>query len=241
MTPATLKILWQLARGGRGDTAEGRLTDFYAPQAASYDRFREGLLHGRQRLIDAIDPGPGARIADFGGGTARNLEFYGARLADFAQVDVVDLCPPLLAVAERRRTAHGWRNVALHHADVTRFEPVAPYHAITFSYSLSMIPEWRRALDHAIACLAPGGVIGVVDFYVSQARPQPGRRRHNACTRRFWPWWFRRDGVHLRADLLPTLDDRLELELLHEGRGRLPLTPFTVPHCVVVGRPCRSR
>ena len=35
---------------------------------------------------------------------------------------------------------------------------------VFFSYSLSMIPRWREALDLAVRCVAPGGRLHVVDF-----------------------------------------------------------------------------
>ena len=237
MPLSTVRTLWHMARGGRGADHEARLSDFYGPQAEGYDAFRERLLHGRAALIEALAPAPGSRIAEVGGGTARNLLFFGESLSTFANVDVIDLCRPLLDVAERRIAAQGWDNVRLHHADATRFRADEPYDVIYFSYSLSMIPDWWRALETAIGNLAPGGRIGVVDFYVSRRHPAAGRVRHGAWTRTAWPLWFRRDGVHLREDLLPYLEDRLALESCVEARGRLPYTPLRVPHCVVVGRP----
>lgn len=233
---ATVKVLWHLARGGRGTDHAERLDDFYDGQAEHYDGFRERFLHGRGDLIAALDLPAGAVVADFGGGTGRNLEFYGDRLRSFERIDLVDLCRPLLAVAEGRCRQHGWDNVHLHHADVTRFRPRIRYDAITFSYSLSMIPDWWQAIDQAIALLRPGGRLGVVDFHVSRQHPRAGGRRHGAWTRTVWPAWFRRDGVHLREDLLPYLQDHLVETVCEERRGRLPLTPFRVPHLVFVGR-----
>ena len=50
---------------------------------------------------------------------------------------------------------------------------------VTFSYSLTMIPNWFQALERAYAALKPGGMIGVVDFYISRKWPAPGMRRHS--------------------------------------------------------------
>ena len=55
---------------------------------------------------------------------------------------------------------------------------------VTFSYSLTMIPDWFLAVDHAWRLLRPGGTIGVVDFYVSRKHPDPGWRRHPWSTPR---------------------------------------------------------
>ena len=36
--------------------------------------------------------------------------------------------------------------------------------ACFFSYSLSMIPDWRGAIDRGWAAVAPGGSLHIVDF-----------------------------------------------------------------------------
>jgi S-adenosylmethionine-diacylgycerolhomoserine-N-methlytransferase len=44
------------------------------------------------------------------------------------------------------------------------FRQTAPFDACVFSYSLSMIPDWKKALNAASQCLSPGGRIHIVDF-----------------------------------------------------------------------------
>ena len=108
---------------------------------------------------------------------------------------------------------------------------------VTFSYSLTMIPDWYAALAQAVRLLRPGGRIGVADFYVSRKFPAPGGARHSLFTRHFWPLWFSRDNVFLSADHLPYLRDRFTSETVSEQRARLPFLPgFTVPYYVFVGR-----
>ena len=56
-----------------------------------------------------------------------------------------------------------------HAGDACTFDPVTllgepAFDRIILSYSLSMIPDWQGALDHAAGCLAPGGQLHVVDF-----------------------------------------------------------------------------
>ena len=52
--------------------------------------------------------------------------------------------------------------VTLRHGDATTLEGKAP--RILMSYSLSMVPDWRRALAVAIDTLEPGGILAIVDF-----------------------------------------------------------------------------
>ena len=233
---AEARVLWSLLRGQprRGSHAE-RLQAFYAPQATRYDRFREHLLHGRQALIEALDVPPGSRVVELGGGTGRNLLYFGGRLPGLAGVDLVDLCPAMLAEARRRTAA--WPNVRVVEADATSWRPAAAVDAVYFAYSLTMMPAWRAAIDNAIGMLRPGGRLGVVDFYVSRADPAPGLQRHGTLTRHFWRHWFGHDGVVLDPAHLDYLRLRLPDHALHEARGGVPYLPFLrAPHYRFIGR-----
>lgn len=228
-------ILWRLLRGQpRHGSLAQRLEGFYRPQAERYDAFRERLLHGRRELVESLDPAPGARLVELGGGTGRNLEFFGPRLAGFAEVTLVDLCPALLEQARRR--ARDWPNVRVVAADACTWRPREPVDCVYFSYALTMIPDWRRAVDNALALLRPGGRLGVVDFYVSPPRPEPGRVRHGALTRRFWPLWFGHDGVHPHPGHLPYLLSRVQPLRVEERRGTVPYLPgLRAPYYLLVG------
>ncbi|MBA3685349.1 MAG: methyltransferase domain-containing protein [Planctomycetes bacterium] len=235
---ADLRTMKAMVRG-RGDEAaplKDRLERFYADQAEDYDRFRERMLHGRDELIALLPSPPGARLVEFGGGTGRNLERFGSRLNRFADVELVDLCPSLLSVARRRCARLGWSNVRCVEADVTAYQASSPVDVLYCSYSLSMVPDWRRAIDAALAALAPGGVLGVVDFFVSEADPPPGRARHSAWSRWFWPRWFAHDGVAVHSEHLAYLASRTIRLSLWEGTGPLPYLCARVPYYVYVGR-----
>jgi len=229
-------VLRSLLRGlpRQGSHAE-RLQAFYGPQAGQYDAFRERLLHGRRELIELLAPADGADIVELGGGTGRNLGYFGDWLARLGSVEVVDLCPALLAQA-RVRTA-GLANVRVIEADATTYRPERPVDCVYLSYALTMIPEWQAAIDNAVAMLRPGGRLGVVDFYVAAARPRPGEAGHGAFTRFFWPRWFAHDGVRLTPAHLARLRRTLPDHLCLERRGPVPYLPGArVPYYIFVGR-----
>jgi S-adenosylmethionine-diacylgycerolhomoserine-N-methlytransferase len=240
MSPlAEARVLFALARGASsgGSHAEW-LQRFYAPQAQSYDAFRERLLHGRRDLIDSLLTAAGDRVVELGAGTGRNLEFFGPRLSQLAEVQVVDLCSPLLDVA-RRRLDH-LPNVRVVEADATVYRPACPVDVVYFSYALTMMPDWRAAVDNALAMLQPGGALGVVDFYLPAAHDVEGRLSRRARANRFWRTWFAHDGVHPSQEHLPYLRSRLAVEVCLERAGPVPYLPWLrVPYYIFVGRKLR--
>jgi S-adenosylmethionine-diacylgycerolhomoserine-N-methlytransferase len=233
---ADLRILLQLLRGrSRRGAHRDRLQAFYGPQARHYDAFRERLLHGRRELVAGLRLHAGARVVELGGGTGRNLLFFGERLAGFDRVELVDLCPALLERARTRTASMG--NVRVVDSDAVAYRPEEPVDCVYFSYSLSMIPDWRGAIDNALAMLRPGGLLGVVDFYVSEATPPPGATRHGALTRLFWPRWFAHDGVRLNPRHLRRLQELLPDHVVRERSAPVPYLPAVrVPYYLLVGR-----
>jgi len=234
------RVLWHLMRGQRrhGTHAE-RLQAFYGPQADRYDAFRERLLHGRAELIARLIAMLGARhtgatLIELGGGTGRNLDFLGPALTQFGRIELVDLCPALLERARARWAASP--NVHIVEADVVTYRPAMPADALYFSYALTMIPDWRGAIDNALAMLRPGGCFGVVDFYVSAAAPPADQVRHGRITRAFWPRWFAHDGVMLGPERLALLRERLPRHELIERRAPVPYLPsLRVPYFLFLG------
>ena len=188
-----LKILYHLAlKPVRGKDHAARMENFYAGQAEAYDDFRKRLLKGRQELWNLIDIPAGGTWLDMGGGTGANLDYFSsppaplsprgrgaggegaadpARLAGLEKIYVLDLSHSLLEIAQKRIADKGWTNVETIEADATTYKPPGPVDVVTFSYSLTMIPDWFAAIENALAMLRPGGVLGVVDFYVARKYP----------------------------------------------------------------------
>lgn len=233
------KVLYHLVLSPvRGNSHQERLESFYSGQAEAYDDFRRRLLHGREDLCNLLPLPEGGVWMDMGGGTGSNLEAVGDRIKNLSRVYVVDLATSLLGVAKRRAEARGWDHVRTVEADATTFLPEeGTVDLITFSYSLTMIPDWFLALEHAQRLLKPGGHIGVVDFYVSRKYPAEGRKRHAMGTRIFWPSWFMNDNVYLSSEHLPFLESRFETTHLEERMAKVPYIPgIKVPVYVYLGR-----
>jgi len=240
-----LKIIVKMVlHTNRGNDHAARMDHFYSDQAQGYDDFRKRLLKGReslwQQVLDQKTP-DGIHWIDMGGGTGANLDFFGDTIGRLGKVYVVDLASSLLKVAKQRAEANHWNNVEVVEADATTYvPPEQQVDVVTFSYSLTMIPDWFAAIDHAYSLLKPGGLIGVADFYVSRKHPNEGFQRHNWSKRAFWPMWFAYDNVFPSPDHLPYLSRKFEQVALDECLTRLPyfvLNPFAkMPYYVFVGR-----
>ena len=235
-----MRVLWHLvtSKAASGTNHQERLEAFYSGQREAYDSFRRRLLHGRERMMELLPlPRTGGTLIDMGGGTGSNLEALGDRIQGLEKASVLDLCPSLLQVARERIAQKGWNNVEVIHGDATRHLPPQPVDAVTFSYSLTMIPDWFDAVAHAWNILKPGGVIGVVDFYVPRKWPDAGRKQGSGFTRSFWPSWFGYDNVFLSPDHLPFLSRRFEPVLVEEERGKVPyMLGMKAPYYIFIGK-----
>jgi S-adenosylmethionine-diacylgycerolhomoserine-N-methlytransferase len=233
-----LKVLYHLAlRPVRGKDHAERMESFYSGQADAYDDFRKRLLHGREALFQQLEIPQGGAWVDLGGGTGGNLEFIAERVPLLGTAYVVDLAGSLLKVAQRRFDDRGWSQVQAVEADATTWQPPDSVDVVTFSYSLTMIPDWFTAIDNAARMLKPGGLIGVVDFYVARKHAAEGMQRHGWFTRTFWPTWFANDNVFPSPDHLPYLQSHFEPVMCHESRAKVPYIPLIrMPYYQFIGR-----
>ena len=222
------RVLWRMACGQprRGDH-RARLQAFYAPQAGRYDVFRERLLHGRAELVERLGIDEGMRVVELGCGTGSSLDRMGQRAGRCASIQLVDLCPALLAVALGR--AATYPIVEVIEADAARWQPAVAVDRVFLSYALTMIPDWETTIANAVAMLKPGGRLGVVDFHL----PSSGSALGNS----FWRRWFAHDGVQLSAAHLPALLRLLPEAWTDERRASLPYLPgLRAPYYLYLGR-----
>ena len=141
----------------------------YQHQRYVYDLTRKYYLFGRDRLIRELGLRPGDRLVEVGCGTARNLIRI-ARLYPGVQLFGLDASQAMLTTAaEAVRRAGLQKRIRLAHGYAEDLSPAMfgqseAFDACVFSYSLSMIPDWKLALASASASLSATGRIHVVDF-----------------------------------------------------------------------------
>ncbi|MCC6482537.1 MAG: class I SAM-dependent methyltransferase [Sphingomonadaceae bacterium] len=146
-----------------------RMDGIYSMQRHIYDLTRKYYLLGRDRLIQRLEITPDAAALEIGCGTGRNLALA-TRQYPQASLHGLDISRAMLRSAEAKLAdpmAQG--RVQLAQGDATCFDAAAlfgraQFDSIWFSYTLSMIPNWRGALEMAIDLVAAGGSIHIVDF-----------------------------------------------------------------------------
>jgi len=161
------------------------MDEVYRGQRHIYDLTRKYYLFGRDTLIAGLHARPGMRVLEVACGTGRNLAKV-AKAWPGVQLYGLDISAEMLKSA---RAALGGE-ARLGQGDACAFDPQAllgepAFERIVLSYSLSMIPDWERALDHSAGLIAPGGSLHVVDFGDLQGLPRPFQRLLRAWLAKF--------------------------------------------------------
>jgi S-adenosylmethionine-diacylgycerolhomoserine-N-methlytransferase len=134
-----------------------------------YDFTRKYYLFGRDKLIEELPVTDGDHICEVGCGTARNLVLL-ARKRPGLHLYGIDASAEMLKTAQASVEGAGLgSNIKLGAALSTDFSAAKlghsrPFDRLIYSYSLSMMDDWREALEHGLSELKPGGTIHVVDF-----------------------------------------------------------------------------
>ena len=146
----------------------------YARQRHFYDLTRKYYLLGRDRLIVRLDVPAGGTVLEVGCGTGRNLIAVARRYPD-ARLYGLDISAAMLTTARAKVAAAGFADrITLKQADATDFDAAALFgHAtfdrVFFSYTLSMIPDWKAAI--AQGAKVTGGALHLVDFGQQEGLP----------------------------------------------------------------------
>jgi S-adenosylmethionine-diacylgycerolhomoserine-N-methlytransferase len=200
--------------------ARRRMDRMYRHQRHIYDLTRKFYLIGRDAMLDGLPASPGARICEFGCGTGRNLVRLARRRPE-ASLYGFDVSSEMLTTARAALRRAGLEaRVRLAEAPAGEFDPqrlfgLERFDTVYFSYVLSMVPDWRSAVDRALSLLRPGGTLAVVDF-ADQREASPLRRRALLA-------WLALFDVHPRPEI--------ETELLALARSH-----DAAPRHVSVGR-----
>lgn len=133
--------------------------DLYRRQVSTFDLTRLPVLLGRHRLPALIPSG--TRVVEVGCGTGGNLRRLQAAAGPRGKVCGVE-CAPAMWARARRLQGPGVQVLLGDYPNGCAGTPAPD--VVVFSYSLSMMPDYRAALGRAWESLAAGGRVVVLDF-----------------------------------------------------------------------------
>jgi S-adenosylmethionine-diacylgycerolhomoserine-N-methlytransferase len=145
--------------------SESAVQNFYRYHAYFYDFTRWMILHGRRKAVERMQLSRDTRVLEIGCGTGLNFRHVLTHLdPQRGELTGLDFAADMLRQAAQRVAARGWSNVRLVQGDATQLELGTKFDGVLFAYSLTMIPDWPRAIECAVRHLKPGGRLVVLDF-----------------------------------------------------------------------------
>lgn len=153
------------------DAHRSFLNGYYGWSRHIYDVTRKYYLFGRDTALKQLAAESWRGLVEIGPGTGRNLVTL-KRLKPDAVVGGIEASDAMLEAATKRlpsaQLLQGFAETTPY-ADLLR----VPVDRVLFSYCLSMVQDQGAALDNALAQLAPGGQVVVVDFADLGGLPGP--------------------------------------------------------------------
>jgi betaine lipid synthase len=240
-----LKVLYNLwfKPLKKSKSHQDRLESFYSGQASLYDSFRQNFLWGREHTISIVssylDSNERDLVwVDMGGGTGENVYMMldNIPLSRFKKIYIVDLCPSLCEQAENKIIENKWEDIVeVVCTDACTFKPREKAHLVTFSYSLSMIPNFLKAIDNGLSMMHKDGFMAITDFYVSSKYDQCYRQLP-WYRRVFWKSVFDCDGIDIGPERRMYVEHNLKVLYEHNSSGPIPYVPWLrAPYYIWIG------
>ena len=170
----------------------------------------------RLRTVQALGLRAGATVVDIACGTGLNFPLIQEVIGPGGRIVGVDLTDAMLAQAQDRIAANGWRNVSLVQADAAAYDFTAGVDAILSTYALTQVPDRAAVIAHGAAALSEGGHWAVLDLKVPDKTPPWLAQLGTATVRRLAgadEWIMRRPWEAIRTAMQEELSDPSWTEL----------------------------
>jgi ubiquinone/menaquinone biosynthesis C-methylase UbiE len=200
-----------------------RLIETYRKKAKRYDITSRlypvpGYPHQGQRVraVQALGLRAGDSVIDLACGTGLNFPLIEDVIGPGGRIVGVDLTDAMLAQAEDRIAAHGWRNISLVQSDAAEYSFPAQTDAILSTYALTQVRECAEVIARGAAALSGGGRWVVLDVKVPGSTPGWLAQLGIAAVRPFAAideWIMRRPWEAIRAAMQEELADPSWTEL----------------------------
>ena len=171
----------------------------------------------RIRAVRALGLRAGDTVIDIACGTGVNFPLIEEVIGPEGRIVGVDLTDAMLAQAQDRIAANGWRNVDLVEADAVDFDFPTEADAILSTYALSQVPGCAQVITSGAAALSRGGRWVVLDLKVPDNTPEWLAQLGTAIVRPFASideWVARRPWEAIRVAMQEELADSSWCELM---------------------------
>ncbi len=125
----------------------------------------------RRDAVAALDLKHGARVLDVGCGTGLNFHLIEKAIGIDGQLVGVDMTKAMIDRARKRCEGRHWGNVTLVCKDVMKYKSDKLFDAVICTFALESMADSRKAIDHILKLLKPGGRLCIVGAKLTSKMP----------------------------------------------------------------------
>jgi len=193
------------------------MDNYYKHQVNYYDAYRFNMLHGKLPMLYSIDYKPNDDILIIAGGTGDILEYIKNYIPKCKSITVIDICDHMIDYAKERVKKNKWNNVTCICQNALDINTLVKYDTVIISYSLSMIPEWKKVIDISIDCLKKDGQLAVADFTFTTEQYK--------ITKQLFNFIFSFSYINVDTKHIWYLQSKLTTKFLRRDYGTFPNLP----------------
>ena len=187
------------------DVMDQPVPDSHFRFMALWYRFRD-LLAPRIRVLSEVGIQPGFRVLDFGCGPGSYISPFSRPVGPSGKIYAVDFHPLAIRSVRRIIQKHHLENVEIIQSDGATGLPDSSVNAVLLYNTFHDLTEPERILEELARVLKPGGVLSVIDGYISEEAILSGiigSQRFYLPRKGEKMFIFSKNGVGDRNDIVP--------------------------------------
>ena len=194
------------------------MNKYYQNQAKNYDAYRFNMLHGKKNMMYGIPFKKDMNILVLAGGTGDILDYITDFIPQCKEITISDISTPMIKEARNKINKYKWTNVKAIVNDATKLQEKNKYDLIIISYSITMIPDWEKALINCKNALKNNGYLACSDFTIDI--------KQNWINQQFWKFIFSLSHIKLSTLHIHKLKKLFNIKYKRIEYGDFPIVPF---------------
>ncbi len=128
---------------------------------ALFGRATERSIY-RNEAVAALNLNEESAVLDVACGPGFNFKVIESYLGGRGKLVGVDISSGVLKLAQRRVEKHRWTNVQLVNQSIVDYDPGILFDAVLCTFALTIIPDYKAALERMFALLRPEGRFAMI-------------------------------------------------------------------------------